>query len=174
MTGTILYSSATGNTKKLAEQIFEHVKNTGTWNLVNMDTDSVDVSDSEVVLLGAWVIAGTLNKKALDTLKSLDLKGKKLGIFATMGTRVRTEHGYFCFLNVLQLMNDFNGVATTLGVQTLQGYISPETMDKLESMPDEKLPRSIKDAMRDGVESYQEPTEGDYFAIANFFRNKIS
>ncbi len=173
MKGTILYSSMTGNTKKLAEYLHESLKNTGAWDLVNMDTDSVDIKDSDAVLLGGWADTGNLNKKALETLRSLDLKDKKIGLFMTMGTRTQTEHGYYCAVNLRELLNEFNSVATPLGVQTLQGYIAPALMEHIEKMPESALSESIKVAVKDGVESYKEPTESDYHAIANFFRNQL-
>lgn len=169
MKGTILYSSATGNTQKLAEELFAKIKNTGDWTLHSIKDDNIDISDADVILLGGWAESGTLNKAAQKYLNTLDLSGKKLGIFMTMGSRTETEHGHFCEENLSKLLDSYD----SLGVQTLQGHISPLLMNKLSQMPESAIPASVKTAMMDGVATYEEPTDAQYTEIASFFADQF-
>lgn len=168
MKGIIIYSSNTGNTKLLAEKIYEGVKESADWTLSNI-TEKVDTKDFDVVLLGGWAENGSLNKATLEFFNNIEKENKKIGLFMTMGSRTSTEHGKVCENNLNKLLEGTN----SLGIKLMQGKISQALMDKIATLPDTVLPKHIKDAMQDGVDSYKEPSNEDYKEIADFFLNQI-
>lgn len=169
MKGIIFYSSVTGNTKKLAEQIYDKIKSTGGWSIFNINEGNLDIQDADVVLFGGWAEGGSLNKAAQKVFYELDFKEKRVGLFMTMGSRTQTEHGHMCEENLKKLLENHN----SLGVQTLQGSVTPALMAKLAELPDMAIPQSVKTAMIDGVENYKEPTDAEYAAIATFFKTQL-
>lgn len=169
MKGIILYSSNTGNTKKLAEKIYEYMQSIGDWSIQDIKDGGVELSDTNVVLFGGWAEGGSLNKAAISALEKLNLTDKKVVFFMTMGARTTTEHGNVCVQNIEQLASKYDSI----GVQVLQGYIAPSLLEKLSKLPDSVLPQSVKIAMKDGAQTYQEPTNEKYQAIATYFKSKI-
>ncbi len=168
MKGLVVYSSNTGNTKKLAEEIYNGVSNMGDWSLE--DVKNVSVTDEyDVVLLGGWAESGTLDKASLALLNNMNKSDKKIGLFITMGSRTKTEHGKFCENNLTSLLKDCN----SLGVKLMQGKISDALMTKLAGMPDSVIPVSVKIAMQDGVDNYIEPSAEDYKKIAQFYAEQL-
>ncbi len=122
MKGTILYSSMTGNTAKLAEELHKNLQAKGEWTLHNIKDGTIDLASSEVVLFGGWAEGGSFNKAALKCLESLDLKGKKLGLFMTMGSRTATEHGRMCAANLGKILENYDGIGHLyLTANPLQG-----------------------------------------------------
>ncbi len=168
MKGIVLYSSVTGNTKRLAEKIHEGIRDTGEWAIADIKS-SYDASDVDVVLFGGWAEGGSFNKAALVAFEQLDKNGKRIGLFMTMGSRTSTDHGKMCAANLQKLAEDID----CLGIQTLQGYVAPALMEKLKSLPESAMPQSVKYAMEDGVKSYTEPTQTQYDAIVEAFKAKL-
>lgn len=168
MKGVVLYSSVTGNTKRLAEKIFEGIQPTGSWAIADIN-GVYEVSDADLILFGGWAEGGHFNKAAQSAFEMLDKTGKKIGLFMTMGSRTCTEHGRMCEQNLKSLLQGLD----SLGVQTLQGYVAPALMEKLASLPESAIPQSVKDAMVDGVNSYSEPTQEQYDAIVEYFAKQL-
>lgn len=165
----VTYSSNTGNTKKLAEEIFRVVKEEGEWEILPIK-DVENKEDYDVILLGGWCEGGSLNKEALKFYENLNKEYEKIGLFMTMGSRVETDHGNLCKENLGKLMEL---APKSLGFQILQGYIARSLMDKLAKAPESVIPASVKIAMEDGVDSYKEPTRAEYNAIGNYFLDQL-
>ncbi len=168
MKALIVYSSNTGNTKKLAEGIFENVKNSGEWFLEDVKNNP-NIEEYDVILLGGWAESGSLDKNSLEFYKKIDKKSKKIGLFITMGSRTSTEHGKLCENNLNKLLEDSN----SLGIRLLQGKISEGLMAQLDKMPKSAIPQSVKIAMKDGFENYIEPSSDTYKEIADYFLNNL-
>ena len=76
----VTYSSKTGNTKKLAEGIYEGLGEMEKEILPMSEVKSLDAYDT--VLAGYWVDKGGANEEAAAFLK--EISGKKVGVFATL------------------------------------------------------------------------------------------
>ncbi len=168
MKGLILYSTQTGNTKRLAERIYEGMKPSGQWDLVDV-AGGFDAVGYDVVLLGGWADRGNLDAKAKEAFDAIDKSGKRMGLFMTMGARVGSPHGRMHTESLGELLDGVDG----LGVQTLQGSVAPAVLERLAMIPDSMMPRKVKDAMVAEAKSYVPPTDGDYEAIVNFFREQL-
>ncbi len=168
MKGLIVYSSNTGNTKKLAEGIYNTLKQQADWKIEDIKNVS-DTSEYDTILLGSWVENATLDRKSINFLDKLDKENKKIGLFITMGSRTSTKHGKLCEQNLMTLVGD----KYSLGHQIVQGKISEALMERLENLPDTALPKTVKKAMKDGFEHYTAPTEEIYKKVADYFANQL-
>ena len=77
---SILYSSKTGNTKKLAEKIREILPEE---NCDYFGTEGAKALSSDILYIGFWTDIGNADPATLELLKSL--KNKKIFLFGTAG-----------------------------------------------------------------------------------------
>ena len=77
---SILYSSKTGNTKKLAEKIREVLPEE---NCDYFGTEGAKALSSDILYIGFWTDIGNADPATLELLKSL--KNKKIFLFGTAG-----------------------------------------------------------------------------------------
>ena len=82
MKTVIIYSSLTGNTKKVCEVAYEHLQDEKQLIKVE-DKDTVDWSTVENVIIGYWVDKGTADAKTRKFLSKL--KDKNLYFIGTLG-----------------------------------------------------------------------------------------
>lgn len=76
----VTYSSKTGNTEKIANAVYEALK--------DKDADIKKIADADfggydVIVLGYWLKSGTANDEAAEAMKKLS--GKKVVLFGTLG-----------------------------------------------------------------------------------------
>lgn len=87
---SIIYHSESGNTKKIAESVWEGIKEAGDITIKLMSIDDVDASfveKSSAVIFGSPTYSASVSwqmKRFFDTTK-LPLAGKLGGVFATEG-----------------------------------------------------------------------------------------
>lgn len=77
---SIIYSSKTGNTKKLAEKIREVLPEE---NCDYFGTEGAKAFSSDILYIGFWTDIGNADPAALELLKSL--RNKKIFLFGTAG-----------------------------------------------------------------------------------------
>ncbi|MEG0070214.1 MAG: flavodoxin family protein, partial [Cetobacterium sp.] len=96
MKSIILYSSNTGNTKKIAEVIHTTIPNSV---LVNIkDNNEVNLEDYDFIVVGGWIDRATLDTTSLTLVKNI--KNKKIGYFFTLGASPDSEHAKNCVDNI--------------------------------------------------------------------------
>lgn len=162
----VTYSSKTGNTKKLAEGIFE--------GLSDMDktilpmNEASDISDYDIVLAGYWVDKGGPNTEALEYLKSI--KGKKVGLFATLAFWPDSEHAYKSILAGEALVKEDNHV---IGKYICQGKIDPKMVEMFSKMPEGNPHRPTPEKEKRYVISANHPSAADIAVAAEMFRERI-
>ena len=83
----VVYSSLTGNTKKIAEAIMD---------IMPEDTDIFPVKEApspagyDVILIGSWIQRGLADKKSLEYIQTI--RGKKTASFSTLGAYPDSDH----------------------------------------------------------------------------------
>lgn len=121
----IVYSSKTGNTRKLAQAI--HVA------LPDAELSRVEMAPNpdkyDLILLGFWVEEGTADEKMRGYMKRLS--GKKVGLFATLGAYPDSKHAAESLEAATKLVPD----CTVVGHFICQGAIDPELIDWMETLP---------------------------------------
>ncbi|OON99864.1 MAG: hypothetical protein ATN35_10495, partial [Epulopiscium sp. Nele67-Bin004] len=88
----------------------------------------------DTILVGYWVDKGGPNKEATKFLSSL--KGKRVGIFATLGAYPDSKHGMDSLLRGEDLVKEDNEV---IGKFACQGAVNPKFLALFQSLtsPDE-------------------------------------
>jgi Flavodoxin len=88
MKSIIVYSSQTGNTKKLAEAIYDFLSDEKSICTIE---DAPDPSGFDLVCLGFWLMAGKPDPKSQEYLKRISNQ-KIYFCFATHGAASQSEH----------------------------------------------------------------------------------
>ena len=161
MKNLVVYSSRTGNTKKIAEAIFEVLLGSKEIFMVE-DAPSPDLYD--FIALGFWVDRGTADEKAQGYMKRI--KEKKVGVFGTLGAYPNSIHAREVLSSVRELL-DGNDL---LGEFICQGKIDPNILDK---MPKDRVHTMTPERMARIEEAKKHPNETDCRYAQNAFREML-
>lgn len=162
----VTYSSKTGNTKKLAEGIFE--------GLVNVEKEILpmaevnDLSSYDTILAGYWVDKGGANKEAAEFLTTIE--GKKVGVFATLAFWPDSEHGYQSILAGEALVKEKNHV---IGKYICQGKIDDKMVEMFENLPEGNPHKTTPEKRKRYEISANHPSAADIAVAAEMFRERI-
>ena len=166
MKGLIIYSSKTGNTKRMAEKIYVGLKKEYQMTIKDI-RDAPEVEKFDFILLGAWIDRGTLETKALKFLKTI--KNKKIGLFATLGAMPESEHGRKVIKNLEDLLIDRD----SLGQYICPGLVDPKMIEKLRGITGLVVPKKIKEKMIETSLKSRVATEEELEQAANYFAENI-
>jgi flavodoxin len=135
MKSLIVYSSQSGNTKKLAQAVYESL--TGSKEMVAV-AEAPDPAGYDFVALGFWLQAGKPDPKSADYLGKV---GKKpLFLFATHGAAAGSDHAR----NAMNQARSLAPEADIVGTYSCQGEVNPKVLEKARSKPEP--PAWINDA----------------------------
>jgi flavodoxin len=155
----IVYSSKTGNTRRVAEGIGQGFAGQGINVRIAPVEENPQAGNDEIILLGFWVDKGTADKKALQYLKSLT--GQRIGLFGTLGAYPDSDHAKDCTRKVEAIAAKKN---TCLGSFLCQGKIDPKLTELFKKIP-LGLPHSMdEERMKRHEEAAKHPNDAD---IAN-------
>ena len=166
MKGIIIYSSKTDNTKRMAEKIYEALKDEYEMTIKDI-RDSPEIENYDFILLGGWVDRGTLEPQARKYLDKI--KNKKLGLFATLGAMPDSEHGRKVIKNLENLLIG----KESLGQYICPGLVDPKMIEKLKGIKGMVVPKKIKEKMIDTSLKSRVATEEELEEAAKYFRDKI-
>lgn len=169
MKGLILYSSKTGNTKKLAHTIADDLAADYTIDIRAIsDAKGETGVDYDFVLLGGWVNRAMPDKKTLKALKHL--KPQTLGLFLTMGADPASPHGQEVVRNVEALIAPYQ----SLGWGICRGTVDQKVMEQMNRLPDLIVPRAAKDKMNQVARDAREATDAERHKVAADFHRRIA
>lgn len=123
----ITYSSRTGNTKKIAEAIYEVFQEEA--ELLPIQKVE-DISPYEYIFVGGWADKGTLDSKALEFIQ--EIKEKKIAIFATLGAYPYSIHAHEILVRTAEKVDKSNRI---VGSFICQGAVDPALLKRFESFP---------------------------------------
>jgi flavodoxin len=127
MKSLIVYSSQSGNTKKLAETICENLPHDALICPVN---EAPDPADYDFVALGFWLQGGKPDPKSIDYLTRL--KGhRKVFLFATHGADPKSDHA----LNAMAYARKLAEAAIVAGSFSCYGEVNPKVLEKVKAKP---------------------------------------
>lgn len=165
MKGIIVYSSRTGNTKRMAQAIYEGVRDLADFDLVDMGQD-FDLEAYDLALIGGYADRAYPNKNAKSLIEEADLP---LGIFLTMGAMPDSDHGLKTAANMEQMLRD----KTSLGYYACPGLVDKAMIDMLKAMPPGRMPQELVDRMVKTSEKSRQATEAELEAAGAYFRTRI-
>ncbi|MDQ0274264.1 flavodoxin [Peptoniphilus koenoeneniae] len=166
MKGLIIYSSKTGNTKRMAEKIYEALKDKQQMTIKDI-REAPQIEEYDFILLGGWIDRGTLETKTLKLLKTI--KNKKIGLFATLGAMPDSEHGRKVIKNLQDLLKDRD----SLGQYICPGLVDPKMIEKLKGITGLVVPKKIKEKMIETSLKSRKATEEELLEAANYFAENI-
>ncbi|MEA3282974.1 MAG: flavodoxin family protein [Euryarchaeota archaeon] len=123
----VVYSSRTGNTKKVADAIYEVMPEGSFFAPIE---DDPDFGDYDFVALGFWVDKGLPDKKAQEYIRKIS--GKKVGLFMTLGADPDSEHANDCMKRAEEMVRSDNDL---IGHFISQGKVAPKLIKIFEKMP---------------------------------------
>lgn len=165
MKSMVVYSSKTGNTKKVAEAIYNALPEPK--DLFNVD-EKPDPSGYDLVVAGYWVDKGTADAKAREFFKTL--KNKKVALFGTLGAYPDSDHANSCREKVKALPED----NTILGDFICQGKVSPELIKMMETKMKDDPHHSMTPERRERLaEAAKHPDKKDLENAAAFIREIV-
>lgn len=127
MKSLVVYSSQTGNTRKLAEAVFEIFE--GEKEIYPIG-EAPDPNTYDFVALGFWLMAGKPDPKTLEYLPKI--KNTSLFLFSTHGAAVGSEHAN----NAMNYAKSLASEANISGSYSCQGEVSPKVLEKIRVKPE--------------------------------------
>jgi flavodoxin len=159
MKSMIVYSSRTGNTKAVADAIREVFPSDCSFKSAE---EAIDPSDYDFIAIGYWVDKGEPDKKAAAFMEKV--KGKKVGLFGTLGAYPDSDHANDCRARAEKLMQG-NEV---LGQFLCQGKIDPKVLEMMSKMASDHHPMTEERKARI-EEAKKHPNENDFKAAKQAF-----
>ena len=128
MSSLVVFSTSTGNTRKIADAIFSALKDTDK-KIVN-EINKVNFNKFDKIIIGGWIDKGDIDEKAKEFVTKL--KNKKLGLFVTMGGNPETDRAKKCVQKVRELLEKNGNIIEKTFV--CQGAIDPNLINKFREM----------------------------------------
>jgi len=127
MKSLVVYSSQSGNTKKLAEALFETLAGEKEIHPI----DEAPAPDGyDFIALGFWFMAGKPDPKSSKYLEKIG--EKKLFLFATHGAGKGSDHAE----NGMNQAKNLALGATLVGRFDCQGCVNPKILEKVKAKPE--------------------------------------
>jgi flavodoxin len=161
--GLIVYSSKTGNTRKLAEGIrrgLVEALGSGPGGVPEIRIAAVeenpDPNGADWLLLGFWADRGTADHKARDYLESLE--GRRIGLFGTLGAEPDSKHAGDIQNRMRELAAKKN---TVLGCFLCQGKIDPALIERFKNLPPDNPHAMTEERKKRYLEAAKHPDDHD-------------
>ena len=155
MKSMVVVSSRTGNTRMVAQAVFQALPE---------PKEIFDVEDApspegyDFIALGFWVDKGTADAKARAYFKGVT--DKTIGIFGTLGAYPDSDHGKDCMEKVETLLSE-NRI---LGGFLCQGKVDPKLIKMMEKMKDDPHHSMTPERRARLDEAAKHPDENDLAA----------
>ncbi|HCQ5682955.1 TPA: flavodoxin family protein [Clostridioides difficile] len=170
MKSLILYSSLTGNTKKIACSIYDAIQGKKEIkNISELVDDSIDYENYDIVFLGYWVDKGICDKNSKQVLENIH--NKKIALFGTMGASTKGSYGASIIEKIQSIIPKDNEI---LGSFICQGKIAEGLKVKYKEML--KLSSDnehIRQQLNNHEESQSHPDEQEIYEANVFAKNMM-
>ena len=152
----VIYSSKTGNTKKVAEAILQEMPEGTEFH----DVASVPADASfDLVAMGYWIDKGTANQEAMDFMGSIS--ATRVFSFFTLGAAPDSEHADTCRDNSTALYGENCEI---IGTYCCQGAIDPKLTAWMEKLPAEHPHAPDAERRKRWADAAAHPNQADFDA----------
>lgn len=158
--GLVVYSSKTGNTRKLAEGICRGLTEGGVPARMAAVEEKPGATDAPWVLVGFWADRGNADQKALEYIRSLE--GRRIGLFGTLGADPNSNHARELAKKTEALAAEKN---ICLGSFLCQGKIDPALTEQFKKLPPDN-PHAMNEERRKLHEEAAKHPDGEDIAAA--------
>lgn len=158
----VLYSSRTGNTKKIAEAVCSALP-AGT-PCRPVSEAPADLNGYDCLFIGFWVDRGTADQQTQQLLRQL--KHPHIALFATLGADPRSQHAADSLCNAAALLPGENPPVHSF---ICQGQVDPQLIEQMKKMFPPGHPHAV-DAKREALHAAakKHPDEADVAAAKAF------
>ncbi|KNF08281.1 flavodoxin family protein [Gottschalkia purinilytica] len=157
----LTYSSKTGNTEKVAEAIKDIIPEDFHFCKVQ---DAPSPEEFDVILIGFWVDRAMPDRDALEYMQKI--KGKKVGIFATLGAYPDSPHGRESMQNARDIVKE-NEI---IGDFICQGKIDEKLVEMFKSLPDNHPHAITEEKLKRYEIASRHPNEEDFERAKHIFK----
>ena len=126
MKSLVVYSSQTGNTRKLAEAAFEALS--GEKEILLVD-DAPDPSEYDLIAVGFWLKGGTADPKSAEYLGKVTQQA--IFLFATHGAAAGSDHA----IQGMEFAKSLAPESDIRGTYSCQGEVNPKVLAKASNKP---------------------------------------
>jgi flavodoxin len=127
----LTYSSLTGNTKKVADGIFDILIKDQTVYRPIKEACSLNLDEFDVIFIGSWVDKGMPNQEAREFMQKI--REKQVGIFMTLGAYPDSEHAKTSLQSAVDILEENNN--TIICKFICQGKISEKLIEFFKTLP---------------------------------------
>ncbi|WP_108831875.1 flavodoxin family protein [Aedoeadaptatus coli] len=165
MKGFIAYSSKTGNTKRMAQYLYDALKENRDLVLLDLK-DKPDLSGYDYGLLGGWCDRALPDKAVM---KALERAPKKLGLFLTLGAMPDSEHGARAMEGLKKCLADHE--KESLGTYLCPGKVDEKLAARIDLLV--FVPKDAREQMKEASEKSREATEDELKEAAVYFTEQL-
>jgi flavodoxin len=126
MKSLVVYSSQTGNTRKLAEAVYDVL--TGEKEIYPA-SEGPEPSEYDFIAAGFWLKAGKPDPEISNYLPRI--KGKPLFLFATHGAAAASQHA----VEAMTAAKELAGAAKIMGTFNCPGEVNPKLIETAGAKP---------------------------------------
>lgn len=160
----VIYSSRTGNTRKVAEAVAEALPEDV--RVCRVD-DALDPADFELIFVGFWVDKGTADQDARNYMQKLS--GQYVGLFATLGAYPDSDHAGQCIDRAMKLLPS----CIILDTFICQGAIDPKLIEWMKMLPAEHSHSPSEAKRKLWREAERHPDDHDLEAARQWARHVL-
>ena len=160
----LIYSSLTGNTKKVGEAIYDVID--GEKSIYSVEeVNSINFDDFDRVILGFWVDKGHADTR----IKKLagKLKDKEIAFFGTLGAEPDSDHGKKVYTRVSELCAKKN---TFIGGFLALGKVADKLVERMGKFPLNLIHPLTPERLARIENASTHPNEQDLSDAQNFFK----
>ncbi|WP_321532116.1 heme utilization cystosolic carrier protein HutX [uncultured Desulfuromonas sp.] len=162
----VIYSSKTGNTKKVAEAILQEMpEGTELHDVASVPADG----KFDLIAMGYWIDKGTADQQALTFMSSID--NTKIFSFFTLGAAPDSDHAEACRNNDKALYGENCEI---IGTYCCQGAIDPKLTAWMEELPAEHPHAPNEERRKRWAEAAEHPNQADLEAARAAIRRALA
>ena len=164
----IVYSSLTGNTKKVVDAVSEVLPDCEVFSVENAPSD---IKDYGLVAVGYWTSKGLPDAKTSQWLKGIS--NGRLAFFGTLGALPDSDHAKACMARAEEMVLEPERGNTVYGSWMCQGKIDPKVIEVMRKLNLEVHRPILADPSR-FEEAARHPDANDCLSAQNFFRKILA
>lgn len=163
----VIYSSLTGNTKKVAEAVAEVMPEC---TVLPVEEAPASVQEYDLVAVGYWVDKGMPDGKTRSWLGGVE--NARLAFFGTLGAWPDSDHAKECMAHGEKLALEPERGNTVLGSWLCQGRIDPRILEVMAKMAGNIHPMTEERRARI-AEAAKHPDDDDCRRAQDFIRRML-
>lgn len=166
MKNAIIYSSLTGNTKKIGEACFSICDSS--WEFLDINTP-INLDDYDKISVGCWIDKGTADKKSLELISKL--KKKNVSFFVTLGAYPDSNHAIESLERIrIELEKGENKIHSSF---ICQGAVDEKLITWMKKLPSDHPHSPNPDRIKRWEIASQHPNEEDFKNAKEWFKEFI-